>query len=472
MHKKHLKKNYPLQKNDANDSPDNHHPRSYQHNPKSRNLFPLVALLVAAGSTIALISLILNLADTIGGAPRPITTVSDTGPSVTSRDTQPTQRASASSVSAGANTLSANAAAPAALPRATVLGNHSASVVSIVTPQTPRSTQVTRSGNPLVITGGHDNTVRVWTTQAGSNPSPSEPVVHSRLVHNSHVNDLALVPNLRANSGTNSPAASAPLRLVTGSGSGEIKLWALDANQLITTIADNAGRILSVAANADGSLLASGSSNGTLKVWPVKAIATQKSQTNLRGQILKVTGPDLTALQFHPTDPNRLISGNQVGTLHVWDIARQQIKLTLASSSPSAINLEPTLEPQNTLQITDLAITSDGRYVASSSNSGLIHIWDLETGRLTQTLSGHRSAATDVAFSTDNQVLASSSRDQTIKIWNWAEGDINCTLSDQTGPIGAIAFTNNGDTLISGSNDGAVKAWNLSQNSNRACIDQ
>lgn len=448
MHNKNRPKNQ--QQNYLDKRPDNRASNAS----RGRNLFPIFAVLTAAGATVGTLFLILNLADAIGGAPVPVVSVAPSGETNTpTGNSQVSGNASARTLTSGGSALSASVTAPAALPITNILGSHSASVVSIATPVGVDVRSTTNAfESAVIITGSHDSTVRIWSPDSSSDTYSSE-----ALVHNSYVNDLAIVNGRGA----------VPLRLATGSGSGELKLWDLESGELTTTIADNSGRLLSIAANADGSLIASGSSNGTLKVWPVDAIATQKSQTNLRGQALKSTGPAISALTFHPTNPNLLISGDLTGTLHVWDIARNQIMLTLASSPPS--NSRPS---DNISEIVSLSVSPDGRYVASASNSNVIRVWDVETGRLTQTLSGHGSAVTDVAFSPDGEVLASSSNDQTVRTWNWSAGRMYCTLSEQTGPIKSIAFSESGGVLISGSNDGVVRAWDLDKDGNRACIGQ
>ena len=55
--------------------------------------------------------------------------------------------------------------------------------------------------------------------------------------------------------------------------------------------------------------------------------------------------------------------------------------------------------------------------VASGDDDGVIKIWDLHTGYLLQTLSGHSSDITSVSFSANGKTLVSASRDRTIKVW-------------------------------------------------------
>ncbi|NEP88255.1 MAG: hypothetical protein F6K18_16245 [Okeania sp. SIO2C2] len=55
--------------------------------------------------------------------------------------------------------------------------------------------------------------------------------------------------------------------------------------------------------------------------------------------------------------------------------------------------------------------------LASGSNDCTIKVWNLSTGTLITTLTGHTGIITTLAFSPDNQTLASGSDDKTIKIW-------------------------------------------------------
>ncbi|WP_442867066.1 WD40 repeat domain-containing protein, partial [Anabaena sp. CS-542/02] len=46
-----------------------------------------------------------------------------------------------------------------------------------------------------------------------------------------------------------------------------------------------------------------------------------------------------------------------------------------------------------------------------------IKLWDVRTGKLSHTLTGHSDWVRSVGFSPDGQTLASGSYDKTIKIW-------------------------------------------------------
>ncbi|GFZ92953.1 WD40 repeat domain-containing protein [Okeania sp. KiyG1] len=70
-------------------------------------------------------------------------------------------------------------------------------------------------------------------------------------------------------------------------------------------------------------------------------------------------------------------------------------------------------------EIKGLAITTGGHTtIVSGSEDKTIKIWDLATGSLKNTLTGHTWVVTSIAISSDGQTIVSGSDDKTIKIWS------------------------------------------------------
>jgi WD40 repeat protein len=67
-----------------------------------------------------------------------------------------------------------------------------------------------------------------------------------------------------------------------------------------------------------------------------------------------------------------------------------------------------------------------------------------------------------VAFSPDGRLLASGSRDKTIKLWEVASGSLVRTLTGHTDSVFSVAFSPDGRLLASGSDDNTIRLWDIS----------
>jgi len=68
-------------------------------------------------------------------------------------------------------------------------------------------------------------------------------------------------------------------------------------------------------------------------------------------------------------------------------------------------------------QVNAIAISSDGKLLASGGEDQKVKLWKLHDRKLLVPFSGHVSGVTAVAFSWDNQSLASCCRDGEVRIW-------------------------------------------------------
>ena len=102
-----------------------------------------------------------------------------------------------------------------------------------------------------------------------------------------------------------------------------------------------------------------------------------------------------------------------------------------------------------------------GKILASASGDKTIKLWNVTTGKLISTLSGHQNSVISLAFSPDGKTLASASWDKTIKLWNITTGKLISTLSGHQDSIISVAFSPDGKTLASASRDKTIKLWSL-----------
>jgi WD40 repeat protein len=106
----------------------------------------------------------------------------------------------------------------------------------------------------------------------------------------------------------------------------------------------------------------------------------------------------------------------------------------------------------------------DVRHIISASNGvsrddHTLKIWDLESGTVERTLTGHKSHLSAVAV-IDSKRIVFASYDCTLKIWDIESDTVKQTLSGHTGWVNAVAVVD-GTRIVSGSNDHTLKVWNL-----------
>jgi WD40 repeat protein len=90
---------------------------------------------------------------------------------------------------------------------------------------------------------------------------------------------------------------------------------------------------------------------------------------------------------------------------------------------------------------------------------GEIKIWDAKLGKQIRSIKGHTDAIEGLALSKDGKFLASASEDQTVKIWDLATSKDVQTLKGHTGMVQAVAFTHDGKKLATASADRTIKIW-------------
>jgi WD40 repeat protein len=115
----------------------------------------------------------------------------------------------------------------------------------------------------------------------------------------------------------------------------------------------------------------------------------------------------------------------------------------------------------HTDRVISIALSPDGKTLASGSSDKTVKLWNVETGQEIRTLGSHSDFVRSIAFSPDGKTLASGSNDKTVKLWNVETGQEIRTLGGHTDSVISTAFSPDGKTLASGSYDKTVKLWNV-----------
>ncbi len=258
-----------------------------------------------------------------------------------------------------------------------------------------------------------------------------------------------------------------------------IKLWDFKKRRQIATLSGHNAPVHEVAFSPDGKLLVSGGWNGSLKLWDVERrselanLPAHQPDARVHAVVFAPSGKwfisgasdnELRIWDVKSHQPIALLSGH---TDHIHAVAISPDERWIASAGhysvkiwDAALLVETVSFPRRmVLDDFSLAFHPDNRRLAAGDVRTLT-IWDVLERKPVQLLHGHTDEIHAVAISRDGRRLASAAFDNSIKLWDLAAGREMATLRDQTSHANTVAFSPDGRYLVAGLEDGSVKIWN------------
>ena len=297
----------------------------------------------------------------------------------------------------------------------------------------------------------------------------------------------------------------------TGSGDKRIRLWKIhhtNNNGALSPenffLEGHNDSVWILAFSKDGQNLASGSLDGTVRLWDI----------NFRRERLKLTGHTggIKALAY--TEDNRILAcGTGLdGVLRLWDAGTSGQLSTLLdhtglnkavvfsrdgrtlASGGSEEHLEGGREDQTILLsdinkilddfnsnsllhslignehgITTLALSSTARdsvpsvprTLANGGKDARIHLLNVANGRKLKTLIGAESAITALTFDPDNTSLFSGEENGTVREWDALSGARRSSFQNSSDAITALAFSADAHFLATGDEMGKIRVRNF-----------
>ena len=299
-------------------------------------------------------------------------------------------------------------------------------------------------GNTLA-SGSHDNTVRLWDARTGT-------LRHTLTGHTESVLSVAFSPDGNT--------------LASGSHDNIVRLWDAVTGEHKRTLTGHTDKVTSVSFSPDGNKIASGGWDETVRLWDArtgtlirtlarKSVPSVQDAPTLGRRSHGAYYKDFVySVAFSP-DGNSIASGSRDGTVRLWDAGTGDLIHTLTGHTSEVHSISFS-------EAYSVAFSPDGNTLASGSADETVQLWDARTGKLIRTLTGHTEGISSVAFSPDGNTIATASADETVRLWDAHTGTLRHTLTGHTDWWSySVTFSPDGNTLASRSSDGTILLWAL-----------
>ncbi|MFF7735198.1 AAA family ATPase [Streptomyces sp. NPDC007984] len=216
-----------------------------------------------------------------------------------------------------------------------------------------------------------------------------------------------------------------------------------------------------LAFSPDGQLLATAYDDRTIQLWnvadPARPRPLGRPLTGHKGYV--------NHLVFSPGGPSgqsgsgarTLASGSADGTIRLWNV-----------TAPGRATLIGKPLRGHLGAVNALAYSHDGRTLASAGDDNSVRLWDIANpaGASQQArLTGHTEAVVSLTFSRDGRTLASGGNDSTVRLWNVSEPSHATAIGQSMSPNSKtgtfLAFSPNSHMLGVSSGSDTIRLWDL-----------
>lgn len=318
----------------------------------------------------------------------------------------------------------------------------------------------------MIATGSMDNTVRLWSTDLGKSLGNSLSG-HSKWISSLSWEPLHLVkPNERP-------------RLASGSKDGTVKVWDTTSRTCELTMSGHTNAVSCVKWSGSN-IIYSGSHDKTIRAWDIsargKCVQVLKSHAHWINHLSLSTDYVLRKGGFDHTSTkssSKKISPQELRSkaLEEYEKAvkiggKVSERVVTASDDFTMFLWEPLRSSKPICRMTGhqklvnhVSFSPDGRYIASCAFDNSIKLWDGIRGTFIGTLRGHVAPVYQCAWSADNRLLVSCSKDTTLKVWDIKSKKLNVDLPGHSDEVYAVDWSMDGKRVASGGKDKMVRLW-------------
>ena len=261
---------------------------------------------------------------------------------------------------------------------------------------------------------------------------------------------------LASNSGVSNIAYSPDgTTLASGFYDGTVKIWDVASGNELRTLDGHTQYVTIVAYSPDGKILATTAYYEPTKLWDVASGQELRSigvNNGVRGMAFSPDGDILATTTWDPP-------GNKKITL--WDVASGQQLRTLERQSSGGSEEGGV----------GVAFSPDGKILACGYEMGSITLWDITDWNELRTLTGNARGVLRLVFSPDGNILASAGFEGPLKLWDVASGQELRTFGGDIWGV-SMSFSPDGKTILASiPGDTAIKLWDVASGQELRTLD-
>ena len=252
--------------------------------------------------------------------------------------------------------------------------------------------------------------------------------------------------------------------LTTGS-DGVACLWDVDSRRRLHTLPHEEevteGEFLE-----DGRFVVTSSRDKTVCVWNVQTgrqitRATTLTHCNSAIALLPDSGQLILAgglLRAYSANGKMVWVGDGDYDIRLWRLPDLPRTGKFPANSGSMPQMEQ-LQTTHTGPVFSLAVSPDGRLIASGSSDETIHLYDRQARATQHVLDGH--FALGLRFVSEGRQILSAGDDGTLRLWDTAAGEEVLRYEGHRGWVLSVDVSQDGQKVLSGGEDGTIRRWDL-----------